>query len=171
MCRSLPNDVRCTKLLRFPANTKDVYQADSIFTGDRSEAFIIKTACDSCVRANSLISLNMKNGQMNLDLKYGDLEAEISKESALVVKSGTEEFKLENDSSKAGAPAKSKSNLKVSQQKCELKARLGPSEIKPSMQPSSSRLRRFPFHKPERSKWFRPKEFLTLLIQKQTLCA
>ncbi len=143
------NDVRRKNTETFawlPANTKDkVYQADSIFTGDRSEASItLKDGSVIHVRANSLISLNMKNGQMNLDLKYGDLEAEISKESALVVKSGTEEFKLENDSSKAGAPAKSKIEFKKSHSKnVNLKlvsgqAKLNQAVIKPSEKVSIS---------------------------------
>lgn len=105
------NDVRRKNLDNFswlPASKKDkVFQSDSIFTGDRSEASIqLKDGSIIRVRSNSLITLNMKNGQMSLDLRYGDLEAELSKNASLIVKSGAEEFKLEND-------VKSTTNSKV----------------------------------------------------------
>ena len=94
------NDVRRKNLDTFswlPATRKDaIYQNDSIFTGDGSEA-VIKLADGTQIHIapNSLITLNMKNGQMNLDLRYGNLTGEIAQGSSLVVKSGTEEFKLE----------------------------------------------------------------------------
>lgn len=104
------NDVRRKNLDTFswiPASRKDsVYQNDSIFTGDRSEATIqLQDGTQIKIQPNSLITLNLKNGQMNLDLRYGNLVGELAQGSSLTIKSGTEEFKLE---SKEGSQEKSK---------------------------------------------------------------
>ncbi|MNJ94674.1 bacterial transduction protein [compost metagenome] len=98
------NDVRRKNVDTFswlPADNKDkVFQNDSIFTGDRSEAAIqLQDGSLIHIRPNSLITLNVKNGQMSLDLRYGDLVGELAQGSSLTVKSGAEEFKLENDPS------------------------------------------------------------------------
>ncbi len=100
------NDVRRKNLDTFswlPASRKDaIYQNDSIFTGDRSEAIIqLQDGTQIRIQPNSLITLNMKNGQMELDLRYGNLVGDLAKGSSLVIKSGAEEFKLEgNEKSK-----------------------------------------------------------------------
>lgn len=97
------NDVRRKNLDTFswlPASRSDaIYQNDSIFTGDRSEATItLQDGSQIHVEPNSLITLNVKNGQMTLDLRYGNLVSEVGANTALIVKSGAEEFKLENTS-------------------------------------------------------------------------
>ncbi|MGZ3773081.1 MAG: FecR domain-containing protein [Bdellovibrio sp.] len=97
------NDVRRKNLDTFswlPASEKDkVFQNDSIFTGDRSEALIrLQDGTQIKIQPNSLITLNLKNGQMNLNLRYGNLVSEIAQNSSLTITSGTEEFKLENKS-------------------------------------------------------------------------
>lgn len=104
------NDVRRKNLDTFswlPASRKDaVFQNDSIYTGDRSEAIIhLQDGTQIKIQPNSLITLNLKNGQMNLDLRYGNLVGELAQGSSITVKSGTEEFKLE---SSQGSPEKSK---------------------------------------------------------------
>ncbi|MDG0816158.1 FecR family protein [Bdellovibrio svalbardensis] len=95
------NDVRRKNLDTFswlPASRTDaIYQNDSIFTGDRSEAIIrLQDGTQIRIQPNSLITLNMKNGQMELDLRYGNLVGDLAKGSSLVIKSGTEEFKLDS---------------------------------------------------------------------------
>lgn len=95
------NDVRRKNLDTFswlPAGKKDsIYQNDSIYTGDRSEAVIrLQDGTQIRIEPNSLITLNLKNGQMNLDLRYGNLVGEIAQGATLTVKSGEEEFKLES---------------------------------------------------------------------------
>jgi hypothetical protein len=95
------NDVRRKNLDTFswlPAGKKDsIYQNDSIYTGDRSEAVIrLQDGTQIHIEPNSLITLNLKNGQMNLDLRYGNLVGEIAKGATLTIKSGDEEFKLES---------------------------------------------------------------------------
>lgn len=110
------NDVRRKNVDNFswlPALTKDkVFQNDSIFTGDGSEATILlHDGTQIKIQPNSLITLNLKNGQMNLDLRYGNLVSELAQESSLVIKSGTEEIKLENTK---GSPEKPKIQFKKS---------------------------------------------------------
>ncbi|HWU42968.1 MAG TPA: fibronectin type III domain-containing protein, partial [Bdellovibrio sp.] len=95
------NDVRRKNIDTFswlPVSHKDnIYQNDSVFTGDRSEAVLhLQDGTEIHLEANSLIALTSKNGQLNLDLRYGNLVGEIAKNSALVVKSGGEEIKLES---------------------------------------------------------------------------
>lgn len=95
------NDVRRKNLDTFswvPASRQDkVFQNDSIYTGDRSEATIrLQDGSEIKIQPNSLITLNLKNGQMNLDLRYGNLTGELAQGASLTVKSGGEEFKLES---------------------------------------------------------------------------
>lgn len=97
------NDVRRKNLDTFswiPASENDkIFQNDSIFTGERSEALILlQDGTQIKLQPNSLITLNLKDGQMNLNLRYGNLVSEIAKNSSLTIKSGTEEFKLESTS-------------------------------------------------------------------------
>lgn len=97
------NDVRRKNSDTFswiPAsNSTLVFQKDSIFTGSSSTASIqLSDGTVINVEPNSLITLNLKNGQMTLDLKYGDLQAEIAANSNLTVKTGAEETKLESTS-------------------------------------------------------------------------
>ncbi|MGE5086047.1 MAG: FecR domain-containing protein [Bacillota bacterium] len=108
-------DVRRKNLDTFswlPASTQDkVYLNDSIFTGDGSEAQIkLQDGTVIRIQPNSLITLNMKNGQMMLDLRYGNLVGELTQGSNLTIKSGTEEFKLDASTS----PEKSKIQFKKS---------------------------------------------------------
>lgn len=96
------NDVRRKNLNTFswlPASSKDaIYQNDSIFTGDHSKAVVhLHDGTQIHIQPNSLITVNMKNGQMELDLRYGNLVGDLAKDSSLVVKSGGEEFKLEGN--------------------------------------------------------------------------
>lgn len=98
------NDVRRKNTDTFswiPASGQtQVFQKDSIFTGNSSSATIkLKDGTLISIEPDSLITLNMKNGQMTLDLKYGDLQADLSSSTNLVVKSGTDETKLESTGS------------------------------------------------------------------------
>lgn len=94
------NDVRRKNLDTFswlPAQKKDqIFENDSIYTGERSEAIIhLAGGGQIRVQPNSLITLNMKNGQMTLDLRYGNLVGDLGSGKSLTIKSGGEEFKLE----------------------------------------------------------------------------
>lgn len=110
------NDVRRKNLDTFswiPAIEKDqIFQNDSIFTGDRSEALIhLQDGTQIKIQPNSMVTLNQKNGQMNLNLRYGNLVSEIAKNTSLTIKSGTQEFKLEG---KINSTGKSKVQFKKS---------------------------------------------------------
>ncbi len=94
------NDVRRKNLDTFswlPANREDkIFDNDSIYTGDRSEAQIrLQDGTLIRIAPNSLITLNMKNGQMMLDLRYGNLVGDITQGSQIKIKSGAEEFNLD----------------------------------------------------------------------------
>lgn len=109
------NDVRRKNLENFawtPASKSDnVFENDSIFTGDDSEALItLSDGSTLKVEANSLITLKLNNGQMNLDLRYGNLVGELNEGATLQVTSGQEEFKLEG--SKGNEQEKSTIRLK-----------------------------------------------------------
>ena len=94
------NDVRRKNIENFswmPAGKTDqVFENDSIFTGDNSEAQItLQDGSILKIEPNSLITLNLNNGEMSLDLRYGNLIGELNEGSSLKVTSGQEEFKLE----------------------------------------------------------------------------
>lgn len=80
-----------------PATKQDqVYQKDSVFTGEKSTAVIrLKDGTLIEIQPNSLVTLNIKDGQMSLDLRYGNMIGQVSKDSNLVVQSGGESFKLD----------------------------------------------------------------------------
>ncbi len=100
------NDVRRKSNQNFswlPANKKDfVFQEDSIYTGSESNAEI--TLADGSVieiQPNSLVTISTsRNGQMNLNLSYGNMVGQLAKGSELTVQSGEEEFNLKGDNSK-----------------------------------------------------------------------
>src|SRR5690606_37654201 len=73
---SSANDVRRKNTGNFvwlPGNKKDqIYNRDSIFTGDGSQASIqLNDGSTIQIKENSLVNLNLKNGQMQLDLRFG----------------------------------------------------------------------------------------------------
>ena len=110
------NDVRRKNIDTFswlPAGrSSEVFHNDSIFTGSSSEAEIrLSDGTRLYIEPNSLVALNFVNGQMTLDLKYGDLQAEITPTSQLVVKTAGEETKLEGTDSKASSKVRVKKSF------------------------------------------------------------
>ncbi len=102
------NDVRRKSEENFlwtPASISDkVYLRDSIFTGDSSFA-TLKFADGSTieVKENSMITLNMNQGQIQLDLKYGDLITDLKEKSQIEVSLDSQKFDLKPQNS---APSK-----------------------------------------------------------------
>ncbi len=93
------NDVRRKTeesfLWRPVSNTEKIYLRDSIFTGSNSRAVL--TFDDGSVievKENSMITLNMNQGQIQLDLRYGDLVTALNEKSQLEVTAGTQKFDL-----------------------------------------------------------------------------
>src|ERR1700692_3307682 len=86
------NDVRrknADNFIWYPGNKKDqIYNRDTIFTGDGSSADIsLQDGSQIHIQENSLVNLNLKNGQMQLDLRYGQFVGD-SKNGALRFRSG-----------------------------------------------------------------------------------
>src|SRR5690606_24075572 len=84
------NDVRLktmTAFTWFPAQKTDsVHLQDSVFTGENSEARLqLEDGTVLTLKPNSLITLNMNDGQMSLDLRYGDLSSKLSGKGALKI--------------------------------------------------------------------------------------
>lgn len=98
------NDVRLKGATSFswaPAGLRvDVHQKDSVFTGEGSEVSIqLNDGSVINLQENSLVTLNIKNGEMTLDLKYGDFVGELAANSQLKVKAGKEEYSLKSEKS------------------------------------------------------------------------
>lgn len=96
------NDVRlktATAFTWFPAQKTDqVHHMDSVFTGERSEAAIqLRDGTTLNLKPNSLVTLNMKDGQMSLDLRYGDIASKLSGKSTLKITAGDKTFELDGD--------------------------------------------------------------------------
>lgn len=89
----LSNDVRRKTIEDFswlPIRNQDVvYLKDSLFTGSSSSAILQLTdGTQLRISSNSLITLNMDGGELVLDLKFGDLSADLAANSKLSIKSG-----------------------------------------------------------------------------------
>lgn len=111
------NDVRlknATAFSWFPASTADkVHQQDSVFTGAGSEASIrLNDGSVLNLKENSLVTLNQSEGQMTLNLRYGDFVGQIAGESNLKVQAGEKSFDLQGD--KGGGKAAVRINLSSS---------------------------------------------------------
>ena len=89
------NDVRLKNAGNFiwlPGSKKsEIFNRDSIFTGDRSQASVtLLDGSQILIQENSLVNLNISNGQMQLDLRFGQLSAK----TPLLVRSGNDEYVL-----------------------------------------------------------------------------
>lgn len=97
------NDVRRKNNGNFiwlPGNKKDqIYNRDSIFTGDSSQAAIqLNDGSLIQIQENSLVNLNLKNGQMQLDLRFGQFVGQGN--STIHVKTGSEEYTIQGKDAK-----------------------------------------------------------------------
>ncbi len=100
----LKNDVRLKSSSAFAWRTAgkslEVHQKDSIFTGEKSEVSIqLNDGSTINLKENSLVTLNLQNGEMTLDLKYGDFIGQLSPEGKLKVTAGKEEYDLKGEKS------------------------------------------------------------------------
>jgi FecR-like protein len=92
------NDVRRKNSGNFvwlPGNKQDqIYNRDSIFTGDGSQAAIqLNDGSLIQIQENSLVNLNLKNGQMELDLRFGQFVGKGN--STIRVKTGDDEYTIQ----------------------------------------------------------------------------
>ncbi len=93
------NDVRRKSddsFLWVPVSTTDkVYLRDSIFTGNASRATLnFDDGSTIEIKENSMITLNMNQGQIQLDLRYGDLITALKEKSQIEVTAGEQKFNL-----------------------------------------------------------------------------
>ncbi|MBX2986918.1 MAG: FecR domain-containing protein [Bdellovibrionaceae bacterium] len=93
------NDVRvksATAFTWFPAQQVDVVHLnDAIFTGERSKAQVrLEDGSLLEVSENSLITLNTRDGQMNLELRYGDLDTKLSPNKPLKIQADGKTYEL-----------------------------------------------------------------------------
>lgn len=100
---SSANDVRRKNNGNFiwlPGNKQDqVYNRDSIFTGDGSQAAIqMNDGSFIQIQENSLVNLNLHNGQMQLDLRFGQFVG--NGNSTIRVKTGDEEYTIQGKDAK-----------------------------------------------------------------------
>ncbi len=81
-----------------PVKVKEVlHEQDSIFTGEHSKAEI-KLSDGSSIQLseNSLITLSRKSGDLELNLKYGEIQTEIKNTAKLQIKTEKENFVIQN---------------------------------------------------------------------------
>lgn len=81
-----------------PVKVKEVlHEQDSIFTGERSKAEIqLSDGSSIQLSENSLITLTRKSGDLELNLKYGEIQTEIKSTAKLQVKTEKENFVIQN---------------------------------------------------------------------------
>jgi hypothetical protein len=96
------NDVRVKSATSFAwspgVKQKMVHERDTVFTGAGSEVAIqLEDGSIISLKENSLVSLNFQNGEMSLDLKYGDFVGQLAESSQLKVRAGKEEYKLKGE--------------------------------------------------------------------------
>lgn len=97
-----------------PAKVKEVlHEQDSIFTGERSKAEIqLSDGSIIQLSENSLITLTRKSGDLELNLKYGEIQTEIKSTAKLQVKTEKENFVIQNYK-------KNNSKMKIKRSKSE----------------------------------------------------
>lgn len=105
--RTAENDVRLRASDSFTWNSAKkaevVFERDSVFTGKRSQTQIdLVDGSKIFLNENSLVTLIAKNGKLELNLRYGNIQAEIKKSSKLELKAASQQIilKKESDSSK-----------------------------------------------------------------------
>ncbi len=96
------NDVRRRFKTNFSwSNLKkenEIYQGDSIFTGEASEAIIATNNGEEIIiSANSLVVINTKKDSILLDMEYGSVQGKIGKDSKLLIASDNKITELSGD--------------------------------------------------------------------------
>lgn len=108
------NDVRRKSIESFlwaPAKKElALHEKDSIFTGEGSRAEV-KLQDGSLIKLeeNSLVTLTLNQGELELNLKYGEIKTDLKEVAKLQIKSDNESITLQNDKK-----ARSKTSIKKS---------------------------------------------------------
>ncbi len=98
------NDVRLRASDSFTWNTarksEVVFERDSVFTGKHSQTQInLVDGSKIFLNENSLVTLVSKNGNLELNLRYGNIQTEIVQSSKLELKAGSQKILLKKESS------------------------------------------------------------------------
>ncbi|MBL7545883.1 MAG: FecR domain-containing protein [Bdellovibrionaceae bacterium] len=98
------NDVRVRASDSFTWNparkSETVFERDSVFTGKRSQTTIdLVDGSKIFLNENSLVTLVAKNGRLELNLRYGNIQTEINPTSKLDLKAGSQKILIDKESS------------------------------------------------------------------------
>ncbi|HND85852.1 MAG TPA: FecR domain-containing protein, partial [Pseudobdellovibrionaceae bacterium] len=121
-----------------------IYQRQNIFTGPDSEAEIeLESGSKLFVKPNSLIRLVTKNGGIQLDLKYGQLESQLSKTEKLIISDGETktEVRAENKESRVALTRKKQESAKIRSLAGSVQVKSGKTEIKLSKPNDEARIK------------------------------
>lgn len=96
------NDVRRKPIESFlwaPARKEQsLHEKDSIFTGAGSKAEVmLQDGSTIKLEENSLVTLSMKEGQLELNLKYGEIQTDLKEISKLQIKSDQDNITIQNN--------------------------------------------------------------------------
>lgn len=132
---TLENDVRrksSTDFVWLPGIKKDeVYNQDSIFTGNNSRATVqMNDGSIIEIQENSLVNINVKDGQMQLDLRFGQLTG--TGKSTIKVKTTNDEYTIDGKDGRFQVNRSSGGDLgvKVLSGKAEIKGKKGRQDLK-----------------------------------------
>lgn len=76
----------------------EVYQGDSIYTGDKSEAVIYTERGEKIqISPNSLVVINSKRDSIRLDIDYGSVLGQVGKDKKLLIASGGDVTEFKGD--------------------------------------------------------------------------
>jgi hypothetical protein len=121
-----------------------IYQRQNIFTGPDSEAEIeLESGSKLFVKPNSLIRLVTKNGGIQLDLKYGQLESQLAKTEKLIISDGETktEVRAENKESRVALTRKKQESAKIRSLVGSVQVKSGKTEIKLSKPNDEARIK------------------------------
>jgi hypothetical protein len=111
--RQAENDVRLRASDSFTWNAAKkaevVFERDSVFTGKRSQTQIdLIDGSKIFLSENSLVTLVAKNGSLELNLRYGNIQTEVTSSSKLELKAGSQKIQI----NKSKGPGSSKIEIK-----------------------------------------------------------
>lgn len=109
------NDVRRKSIESFlwaPAKKQlALHEKDSIFTGERSQAEVmLQDGSLIKLEENSLVTLTLNQGQLELNLKYGEIKTDLKEVAKLQIKSDNESITLQNEKKLRSKASIKKSN-------------------------------------------------------------
>ena len=124
------NDVRRRYKVAFSwaplKKSNEVYQGDSIFTGDNSEAIIeTETGEQIVIAANSLVVINARKDSLSIDIGFGSIEGKVGKGKKLLISSNNQLTELEGSNATVKIDAGDGDNLLLNVIEGEVEVRSG----------------------------------------------